>query len=326
MALQAAVQLLDPSTKISNKDRTTGRRYTSIGQSKKKLQEWIELTLGIQFACSFFEQLKSGVIVCDLLNAIKPGTCSKHEKSERLYIQKRNVSIYLSGCRSIGVPKSKCFVPNDLVSDYRLRSNQRKIINNMRHVMRIASTQQSPITPNDTTDVSDVYDLMGDEDNDDETQSIIVDTPQSKSKTKRKFKLKDYSISASDTTCEISPSSEDTTETMFHFSNPVITTFLDTQSQRSKELILSGYFRHCCEMDASVVNTIRLFVMGESGSVQWTLCNQTLDDFLDEEEDMLQYEKRLVMGNGSIVMETTISHNDGVLTVSIENVNHTKLI
>eukprot|EP01084_Bolivina_argentea_P039644 73256_1 len=139
MALQAAVQLLDPSTKISNKDRTTGRRYTSIGQSKKKLQEWIELTLGIQFACSFFEQLKSGVIVCDLLNAIKPGTCSKHEKSERLYIQKRNVSIYLSGCRSIGVPKSKCFVPNDLVSDYRLRSNQRKIINNMRHVMRIAS-------------------------------------------------------------------------------------------------------------------------------------------------------------------------------------------
>eukprot|EP01084_Bolivina_argentea_P103522 185416_1 len=70
--------------------------------STKEVQDWIELTLDIEFEYPFFAQLKSGVVLCDLLNAIKNGTCDEYEESERIVVCKKNVSIYLGGCRALG--------------------------------------------------------------------------------------------------------------------------------------------------------------------------------------------------------------------------------
>ena len=164
-----------------------------------ELQKWVEYVLELKFTHSFFEELKLGVVLCKLLNKVKAGTCSGVEKPERLYVQKRNIRIYLSGCRALKVPKVYIYSVNDLVVDWKLKSNQRKILSNLHYVIKMAKKAQIDAAHVDIHEPEFVRILRLS--NISSSDSPIASTPclspnfsDSSSLKKRKFKMLDQSI------------------------------------------------------------------------------------------------------------------------------------
>ena len=124
-----------------------------------EIQIWIEQLLDYTFELNFFEELKSGVILCEILNKIQPGTCHKYVNSKYGYVHRRNIDTYLSGnlyfvvinvvlsknyfnfilsgCRSLGIKKDSCFNAKDLLSN----KNLDKIIANLYAVNDLAKNE-----------------------------------------------------------------------------------------------------------------------------------------------------------------------------------------
>eukprot|EP01084_Bolivina_argentea_P172133 298190_1 len=109
-----------------------------------EIQNWIEHVLEIKLKRKqpCIEQLKNGNILCDLLNKIQPGICNPPEKSNDISTYTRNVTSYLSGCKELGIDKNRRFKESALVKDYKLKSNQRLIINNLHSVIKLAKKKK----------------------------------------------------------------------------------------------------------------------------------------------------------------------------------------
>ena len=62
----------------------------------------------------FWEEIRDGVILCNTVNAIKPGTCKKFKKSKIAYVCRTNIQIFLEGCGKLGIPEVDLFESRDL--------------------------------------------------------------------------------------------------------------------------------------------------------------------------------------------------------------------
>jgi hypothetical protein len=88
-------------------------------QRAGEAQRWVETVLGRKFN-DFFEEIRDGVALCELLNKIAPGTCKKFKKSNVVYVCRTNIQIYLKGCEKLGVPQTDRFETRDLYDQQRL--------------------------------------------------------------------------------------------------------------------------------------------------------------------------------------------------------------
>ena len=80
-----------------------------------KAAQWIQGVTGVSFnATPFGDMLKDGVVLCNMLNTIKPGTVPKPSTSSMPFKQMENVSAFLKGCRALGVGAHDCFETVDL--------------------------------------------------------------------------------------------------------------------------------------------------------------------------------------------------------------------
>jgi len=79
-------------------------------------QQWITDCLGDVFdsSKSFAENLKSGYILCSLMNKIKPGSIQKIHTTNVAYLQMENISHYLESCSAIGMRDTELFSTPDL--------------------------------------------------------------------------------------------------------------------------------------------------------------------------------------------------------------------
>jgi len=85
-----------------------------------------------------WETTKSGVYLCKLINAVKPGTVKKYNKMSPNMPFKcmENITFYIEGCEKLGVRGGNLFRPPDL---YEKRvSYPKAIINNIHALAKIA--------------------------------------------------------------------------------------------------------------------------------------------------------------------------------------------
>ena len=79
------------------------------------LREWIEDKTGKKIGSDFAEGLKSGVILCQLLNKIVPKTVKGINKKAKMPFHcMENITKFLKGCRALGVPEHSMFSTVDL--------------------------------------------------------------------------------------------------------------------------------------------------------------------------------------------------------------------
>jgi len=78
----------------------------------KKEQEargWIEALTGMSLDGTLQEALKSGIVLCALASAIKPGVCKKASTMAMPFKQMENISNFLDACTKLGVGKHDLF-------------------------------------------------------------------------------------------------------------------------------------------------------------------------------------------------------------------------
>lgn len=83
-------------------------------EREAEAQAWIEEITERAFKASFGEELRDGTILCEVMNAIKPGLIRKINKSTIPFKQMENVSNFIKGCRTVGVPEYSLFETVDL--------------------------------------------------------------------------------------------------------------------------------------------------------------------------------------------------------------------
>jgi len=82
---------------------------------EREVIEWINaLTTTTLTPQNIHEELKSGVVLCNLANKIKPGTVRKINNGKMPFIQMENINAFLVACKHLGVPDTDLFMTVDL--------------------------------------------------------------------------------------------------------------------------------------------------------------------------------------------------------------------
>jgi len=87
--------------------------------------KWVEEIVGADKAKgdqSMHEWLKSGQVLCHLLNAIKPGTVKKVNTMNAPFKQMENITFFMDGARALGVPEYAMFGTPDLYEEKNMDS------------------------------------------------------------------------------------------------------------------------------------------------------------------------------------------------------------
>eukprot|EP00735_Rhodelphis_limneticus_P014255 TRINITY_DN825_c0_g1::TRINITY_DN825_c0_g1_i1::g.25462::m.25462 TRINITY_DN825_c0_g1::TRINITY_DN825_c0_g1_i1::g.25462 ORF type:complete len:228 (+),score=69.79,sp/Q24799/MYPH_ECHGR/42.26/4e-37,CH/PF00307.26/1.6e-17,CAMSAP_CH/PF11971.3/0.002,CDC24/PF06395.6/0.089,CDC24/PF06395.6/6.9e+03 TRINITY_DN825_c0_g1_i1:55-738(+) len=93
---------------------------------EKQAAEWITAMTGHEFGPgNFFNDLKSGTILCELINKIKPGTIPKIQQSSLPFKQMENIQSFLTAAEKLGANKFDLFQTVDL---YELQ-NKNQVVN-----------------------------------------------------------------------------------------------------------------------------------------------------------------------------------------------------
>jgi len=79
-----------------------------------EVRQWIEAVTHDRLGADFADSLKSGVILCKLINAIKPGAIRNISNTKLAFQQMENIGNFLSACESIGMKRHDLFQTVDL--------------------------------------------------------------------------------------------------------------------------------------------------------------------------------------------------------------------
>ncbi|XP_041641699.1 LIM domain only protein 7b isoform X2 [Cheilinus undulatus] len=93
------------------------RQQTSVScaDAFTEAQRWIEEVTGKPFGCNDFRAaLENGVLLCDLINQLKPGIIKRVNRLSTPIAGLDNVSVFLKACGKLGLNVSQLFHPGDL--------------------------------------------------------------------------------------------------------------------------------------------------------------------------------------------------------------------
>lgn len=83
---------------------------------------WVEAVTGHHVQGNFGTILRSGAILCDLINCIQPGTIAKVNTPGMPFKERENICNFLRACRTFGVQEYALFSTDDLYDEKNLMS------------------------------------------------------------------------------------------------------------------------------------------------------------------------------------------------------------
>lgn len=84
-------------------------------QQKQELLEWIGAVVGEKLPAGPFEKvLKDGVVLCKLINKLKPGSVKKIHAKGGNFVLMQNIEAFQGGMKGYGVPQDEIFQTVDL--------------------------------------------------------------------------------------------------------------------------------------------------------------------------------------------------------------------
>ncbi|KAF1392738.1 hypothetical protein PFLUV_G00031180 [Perca fluviatilis] len=110
------------------------RQQTSVScaDAFNEAQRWIEEVTGKLFGCNDFRAaLENGVLLCDLINQLKPGIIKRVNRLSTPIAGLDNVNVFLKACGKLGLNVSQLFHPGDL-QDLSSRATVRRDESNRR--------------------------------------------------------------------------------------------------------------------------------------------------------------------------------------------------
>jgi len=85
-------------------------------EKEAEAQEWIETLLGSKFppGTSYEDALKDGIILCKVMNKLKPGSVNKINTSGASFKMMENINVFQKALKDYGVPDLDVFQTVDL--------------------------------------------------------------------------------------------------------------------------------------------------------------------------------------------------------------------
>ncbi|CAK6965883.1 LIM domain only protein 7-like isoform X4 [Scomber scombrus] len=103
--------------KVTKKLQMEWRQQTSVSCADAfgEAQRWIEEVTRKYFGCNDFRAaLENGVLLCDLINQLKPGIIKRVNRLSTPIAGLDNVNVFLKACGKLGLNESQLFHPGDL--------------------------------------------------------------------------------------------------------------------------------------------------------------------------------------------------------------------
>jgi hypothetical protein len=104
-------------------------------QAEKDALQWIEKVTS-EKVFDFAEGLKSGKVLCKLINTLRPGTIPRYNPRPLPLMERDNLLLYLRACEQIGMQKGDLFDISDLYE-------KKNILNVIAHIYALARLVQS---------------------------------------------------------------------------------------------------------------------------------------------------------------------------------------
>ncbi|KAI8377298.1 kinase-like domain-containing protein [Blakeslea trispora] len=134
---------------LLSKAKSTGNLLNRLKQEQIKLEEqlvieFIDRTLNISIPHDELHlHLKDGIILCKLLNSIRPNTIRiRSQNNELSIIQLDTISRFLQGVTQLGIPDIKLFEPADLYS----AKNMSAVTHTVLTLAEFSHSKKSPLT------------------------------------------------------------------------------------------------------------------------------------------------------------------------------------
>jgi len=94
----------------------------SVEDQQSEAAQWIEAITDSKVEGDFASSLRTGEVLCKLLNCLRPGTVTKVNRAGTPFKERDNISNFLKGCRTFGVQEHSLFCTDDLYEDKNLLS------------------------------------------------------------------------------------------------------------------------------------------------------------------------------------------------------------
>merc|ERR1712001_395329 len=104
----------------------------------KECVDWIEEVIGSKLEMEVKDQvdfgtvLKDGAVLCQLINAISPGSVKKINTMKAPFKQRENIEMYLKACAAYGLKEQDLFQVNDLYENKNLYMGVKQATENKR--------------------------------------------------------------------------------------------------------------------------------------------------------------------------------------------------
>jgi len=95
-------------------------KYDSSAEDRAA--QWVQSITRVQVVGAFGDSLRTGEVLCQLINCIKPGTIRKINKAGMPFKERENISNFLKACRDWGVHEYALFSTDDLFDEKNLMS------------------------------------------------------------------------------------------------------------------------------------------------------------------------------------------------------------
>jgi hypothetical protein len=106
------------------KGNWTNESAFNLQLATQEAKAWIEAVVQEKFFYpdNFQASLKNGILLCKLINQIKPNSVKKISESKSDMVTRENVALFIYACKALGLKDSQIFDVTDLVESKRLRN------------------------------------------------------------------------------------------------------------------------------------------------------------------------------------------------------------
>jgi hypothetical protein len=123
-ARDAANIALAAGSQLSDSD-LAAQKAKSQGDTTEQARQWIADVTGMAVEGDLGDALKSGVLLCEVVNKVKPGHIKKISKSKMPFPQRENIKAWTDAARDVfGVPDRDNFETGDLFE----QSNMKQVV------------------------------------------------------------------------------------------------------------------------------------------------------------------------------------------------------
>ncbi|XP_067394530.1 calponin-3 isoform X1 [Emydura macquarii macquarii] len=97
-------------------------------QAEEDLRNWIEEVTGLSVGANFQLGLKDGIILCELINKLQPGSVKKINQSELNWHQLENIGNFIKAIQAYGMKPHDIFEANDLFENGNMTQVQTSLV------------------------------------------------------------------------------------------------------------------------------------------------------------------------------------------------------